>query len=781
MTLIVIGEAYTMILYTRAGRGVPSRRLRPGKDVVVSGCPFRTATRGVPAWACDMCRPLTYFQAAILLSVVGPIGCVGPPRLPVRAERYHIEVRMDPASHGLTGLTTIDLVRTDDRSLPDSGPVAVELLLHPDLKITRVTTDGTELRHHAVRGQVRKKDDDDEDFVPRTHRIILDEPADALTLSVEYQGSLFQDVSAGEKPGVIHNFAMRTHIGEEGIYLADGAWYPEPAEEEDAEPALAEYTLVADPVPGLELVAGAERDPDVSERTGRLAWHSPYALDGMVLVGGPHEIHQTVHNGVTISLHLKPSQARHVDGLFDAVKRYLDRYEPLVGPYPASEYSVVDNFFSSGFAFPTFTLLASAVIDMGKRPQMMHGFIDHEMLHSWWGNGIHVDPQDGNWCEALTSYATNYYGYVLDGKLDDARRKRRNYSHFLSRIKPEDDKPLGTFSREDGCGRGIGYSKGTLVMHMLARKIGQDNYWAAMRRFTEEYLGRYASWDDIRRLCEEESPHGPGSLETFFTQWVRGSGAPTLTIERAHYDPDDQTLTLALSQGEPPFDLDFPVRIAHADGTHDIDIPLDTTSKEVTIPVDFVPQTVEVDPDYHIFRKVPRADIIPTTNTTRSGDAFASILSAGGGNAALRLPESYGSLKSIFESSFEDDERIALTVGEIDDEALADRCVLIVGEAVRDPQIAEFLREIAFPVSWTDEGFEFDGVTYTDPADALLCTVVRPGAEGRGVTVVFANSEDAFPRPNVIPMYDRSLVIYKNHRAVLRRDFERRNVVDVEF
>ncbi len=715
--------------------------------------------------------------AVVFLLCLDLTGCVSLPAHPMRADRYDIEVRLDPASHSLTGRTTLALVHeTPDAAQRAGKPVAVDLLLHPGLKITRAAAGGTELRHRLASRRrttaLSKASDEHDRLLPRTHRITLDKPVPALTLTIDYEGTLFQDVSAGEKPGEVHNFIMRAHVSEEGIYLSGGGhWYPVPDRGEDAEPALADYTLVADPVEGLELVAGAERDREASDRPGKIVWHSPYPLDGMALVGGLHEVHQRVHDGITINLHLKPSQARHVEGLFDAVIRYLDRYQPLVGRYPAREYTIVDNFFSSGFAFPTFTLLASAVIDMGKRPQVMHGFIDHEMLHSWWGNGIHVDPTRGNWCEAITSYATNYYGYVLDGNLEDARRKRRNCCHFLSRIKPENDKPLSTFGMEDGAGRGIGYSKGTVVFHMLVRKIGENNFWAAMRRFTDEYVGKYASWDDIQRLCEQE---GGLSLDAFFEQWVHGSGAPMLSIEQARYNASDRTLTLAMSQGKTEFDLEVPVRITHAEGTVDIEVPLCVSSGEVTVPVDVVPRTVEVDPDYHLFRKLARADAIPTTSATRAGDAFASVLPAG------EVPESYETLKSIFESDFEEDERIALTTDDLEEDSLADRSVLIVAEAARDAQVAAFLDRIAFPVTWTDDGFVFDDIAYTDAGDAVLCTILRPGPEGRGVTVVVANSAEAFPRPNIIPMYDRGLVIFKNHRAVLRHDFERRHIVPVE-
>ncbi|MGB2987175.1 MAG: M1 family aminopeptidase [Phycisphaerae bacterium] len=708
--------------------------------------------------------------ATVLVAVAGPTGCATVPRLAVQAQRYRIEVGMDPVSHRLVGHTVLDVVRVDDQPFPAGQPVAVELLLHPDLRITQVAASGTDGRYGRARREAPSEEDD---FAPRKHLVVLDEPVDAFTLFVDYEGELFQDVSAGEKLGEIHNFAMRAHIGKEGIYLADGYWYPQIAAEDDAAEGLAEYVLITDPVPNLQLVAGAERDPAASEKTGRLVWHSPYPLDGMVLVGGPHEIHRATHNGIAISVHLQPSQARHAEGLIDTVRRNLDRYEPLVGPYPAAEYSIVDNFFSSGFAFPTFTLLSSAVINMGKRSQTMHGFIDHEMLHCWWGNGVHVDPSDGNWCEALTSYCTNYYGYVLDGNQEDARRKRRNYCQSLSRIQPEDDKPLGTFDRDDGCGRGIAYHKGAMVFHMLARKMGQENFWAAMRQFTKEYVGAYASWDDIRRVCEQA---GGMSLEAFFHQWVRGSGAPMLSIEEARYHSADQTLTLSLSQGESAFDLNVPVRVVHAGGTLDIEVPLRGTIEEVTVPVSVVPLSIEVDPDYHIFRKVSLGDIIPTTAATRHGSAFACVLPSG------EVPGQYKTLQEIFERSFDDegDERIVRTVGSIEGGALAEHCVLILGEAVRDPYVGAFLSASEFPVRFMDEGFEFDGVEYTDEGDAVLCTIRHPDMEGGGVTVVYANSEAAIPPARNIPMYDRSAVIFKDRRAVLRKDFEHRHVVRVE-
>ena len=697
-------------------------------------------------------------------------GCTTPAQLAMRAERYRIDVQLDPITHRIEGRTVIDLTRLREREVPTGRPIAVELMLHPDLKIKRVKASGATIRHRFSRRVPASKDDPD-GFRPRKHYIVLQRPVDAMTLFVDFEGKLHQDVAAGEKPGAIHNFSMRAHVGEDGIYLGDGYWYPQPAALHPPAPLLAEFLVVADPVPGFELVAGAERDMELSEATGRLAWRSPYPLDGMVLVGGRHEVHSIKHGDVEISLHLKPDQSEHAEGLFEATRRYLDRYQPLIGPYPAREFRIVDNFFSSGFAFPNFTLLASAVINMGERSQTSHGYIDHEMLHSWWGNGVHVDPSDGNWCEALASYGANYYGHVLDGNLKDARRTRRNYCHFLSKIKPDRDKPLGTYGRKDGCSRGIAYSKGAMVFHMLAQKMGQDRFWSAMRRMTAEYVGRYASWDDIRRLCEEESGL---DLETFFNQWVRTGGAPHLVLESARYDSAGQTLMLALTQGEPAFELDVPLRVTHAGGTVDVIVPFSSTSEEIAVSVEVIPTSVELDPDYNLFRKASTEDVIPTTAATRYGTAFASVIAPG------ESCEGFLDLRDDFEESFDQEEHVALTAGSIEEGALAERCVLVLGDAVRDPYVSAFLSAVEFPVQWTAGGFTFEGVTYSDPGHAVVCTIRHPGVEGGGITVFSANSEETMPPARNIPFYDQSLLIFKDGAPILRRDFERRQVVQVE-
>lgn len=644
-------------------------------------------------------------------------GCTAPAVMRMEAQRYRIDVQLDPSTHRIQGQAILDLVRTGEPSRSSNGPIATELLLHPDLKITQLRGGGVGASlipqglptpsPSPAKGE--SQDEGKKQLPPRSHWVQVDHPTDSMTLFVSFEGKLFQDVAAGEKPGEIHNFTMQAHIGDEGIYLADGYWYPQPALAPDAIPPLSHFTLITSEVTGMALVASGDEDDGLEEQVGRQVWHSPYPIDKMVLVGGRHGIHKETYNGVEIAVHLNLSDESQAEGLLAAAKKNLDRYVPLMGKYPARQYTIVENFFSSGFAFPCFTLLSSAVIQMGERGWGRHGYLDHEFLHSWWGAGVHVDPRDGNWCESLASYGANYYGYVLDGDEEGARKKRRNICHFLSRIKEKDDKPLGTYGQPAGCSRSIAYDKGAMVFHMLEHRIGEEKFWSALREFDTQYMGEYASWTQLQEVFGKTSGQ---NLEDFFQQWVRSNSTPAITIEE--------------------------------------------------------------DPDYHQFRKIKPEEIMPTTASTKSGKSFTSVLPTGA------VPEQLQKLSDQFGSSYKADERRVKSADQIKpNEDLAERCALILGDAARDPVVNAFLAAIEFPLHWTDKGFVFDDQTFEESGHAVLCTVRHPGVPGGGVTVVYGNSEEAIPRAELIPFYENSMVVFKGGIPVFRRDFEPRSVIPV--
>ncbi len=720
---------------------------------------------------------------AVLSAVAATCGCATPGAVQVTA--YDIHVKLDPAAHQLRGQAVVSLRREPPGTL-GTGPVTIEFALNRALQVKNLASRGAAVREHTLHEPTTAPaGEPDNSALLTIHHLVLDSVGPESALTFEYSGELVQDVQAGEKRGQVHNLLMAAHIGPEGIYLdSGGGWYPAVYHDPDhPRGELAAYRLTADPIDGMLLVAGADPDEPATQRSGALVWKSQYPLPGLVLVGGPHQVkerqagavHLALHYSVPADAELQATLDTHTDLFLASAMQYLDRYPPLIGPYPFERYTIVENFFSSGFAFPEFTLLNKVLLQMGPRA-LMHGYLDHELLHSWWGNTIYVDPADGDWCEALTSYAANYYGYVLDGDEKGARNQRRNCCVAVSRLKPEEEKPLGRFGRNEGPGRDIGYSKGAMVFHMLARQIGQDRFWAALRRLTHEYTGKYADWRTLQRLFERESGE---MLNGFFRQWVRESSTPCLELQSAAWRGTAGVLDVTVTQGPTAFVLPVPLRVLYADGGASEET-VNLAAPTATVPLCLArpPRAVVLDPDYQVLRKLRPEEIIPSSATTRAGRTLLVVKPGGPVAKSLaRVIEDFSGEAGSKEVTLRDaDEVTAADLGR--------QSVLILGDAVHSPAVQALLARTNCPLRFHDSGFEIDSVSYDKPEQAVLCTVHHPDLPEGGITVYLGNSAAALGRSDLLLFYRDSLVVFEttgrevdgsmkyDSRVVGRQDFE---------
>ena len=131
--------------------------------------------------------------------------------------------------------------------------------------------------------------------------------------------------------------------------------------------------------------------------------------------------------------------------------------------------------------------------------------LGHEVLHNWWGNGVYVDYEHGNWCEGLTTFMADYY-YKEQDSAQAAQAMRLDWLRDFAAIAPGQDFPLREFTaRSHGTSQIVGYHKAAYVFLMLRDALGPQKFDASLRRFWRDYQFRRASWDDLRQAFEQES------------------------------------------------------------------------------------------------------------------------------------------------------------------------------------------------------------------------------------------------------------------------------------
>jgi hypothetical protein len=81
------------------------------------------------------------------------------------------------------------------------------------------------------------------------------------------------------------------------------------------------------------------------------------------------------------------------------------------------------------------------------------------------------------------------------------------------------DKPLvfEDWSNPSRDERNLVYCKGAYVLHLLREKIGDDEFWKAIKFYSIEYFGKSVETADFQRAVEASSGT---DLEAFFNDWI---------------------------------------------------------------------------------------------------------------------------------------------------------------------------------------------------------------------------------------------------------------------
>jgi aminopeptidase N len=397
--------------------------------------------------------------------------------------------------------------------------------------------------------------------------------------------------------------------GAEGVFVpASSVWYPQ------TEHALASYRVAISAPPGFRaVISGALVEERADASRTRAVFESRRPLPGIDLLAGPYEVaERTVKLGADRSVRLRtyfhPELQSYAERYLDSAARYIARYDRLIGAYAHPAYSIVSAPIPSGFGMPGIAYLGRQVIRLPFIPATSLG---HEVLHDWWGNGVYPDYRKGNWSEGLTTFLADYAFKEEEGAAA-AQAMRLGWLRDYAAVPADRDRALAGFvSRRHGADQAVGYNKTAFVFFMLRDLLGEERFDAALRSFWQRYRGRVASWADIER---EFSAAAGRDLHGFFQQWVHRTGAPKLRIASARRaGPDGERVRVRIEQESTAYDLQVPVRIHLTDGGYvDMTVPVLGRYGETEVSVPPSAQSVSLDADARLFRRLDPEEIAPT-------------------------------------------------------------------------------------------------------------------------------------------------------------------------
>jgi hypothetical protein len=411
-------------------------------------------------------------------------------------------------------------------------------------------------------------------------------------------------------------------ISPRGTMLLPGAsWYPRLLR------ANATYHLTVDAPKGvLSVSAGRSLGYETREERTISRWQVDYPIDGLALAAGRYVVDERTVGNVTIATYFFTENRSLSNGYLVATARYLKLYSYLFGPYPFHKFAVVENFFPTGYGFPSFTLLGGRVLRL---PFIIHTSLGHEIAHCWWGNGVYVDPKGGNWSEGLTTYVADYLYKERKSEASAAAYRQQMLRNYTTLVSESVDFPLSRFtSRTDPVTKSIGYDKSAMIFHMVRQKIGNRAFWSALRTLCKTHLFKITSWEDFRRVFET---HGKLSLKTFFDQWVYGSGAPQLSLKDVRTSAKEKTYEVSgkIVQDGTLFDLMVPL-VLEADTGHTRKLVRVIDSEaSFAFTVGTAPKKLIIDPDANLMRRLYPEEIPPSVNSLKGSKSVLLVFADG--------------------------------------------------------------------------------------------------------------------------------------------------------
>ena len=627
---------------------------------------------------------------------------------------HEMRIRLDPDHHRIEGVDTLSI-----RPASIASPI---LYLNPRATDLRMEVNGQPITFERIGAALHPRVPDETREAPYrltiTYGVRFDDPVPVRPLNADNPG-----------------YGVTGTISPTGTLLLDGAgWYPRT----DADRTTFQLRVEA-PAGTIAVTAGRSLGHLTDRNRTVSTWQIDSPVRGLSLSAGPYLVKERTVGELTAATYLLPENAELADQYLAAIERYLLFYTDLFGPYPFEKFAVVENFFPTGFGFPSYTLMGSRVLRL---PFIIGTSLGHEIAHCWWGNGVYVDGTGGNWSEGLTTYIADYL-YRERESAESAREYRRQIlRNYATLVNTENDFPVGQFqSRINPQTKTIGYDKCAMIFHMLRRRLGEEVFWGSLRDIYREYLFKPVAWHQIRESFERRTA---ADLKDFFAQWIDRDGAPRLALHDVITGKENgrwRTRGKLLQDGPPYYDAEVEISLNSA--VENVLFKVLTTGSEAVSEFEIEsaepPKSLVVDPEVNFFRMLDRSEIPASINTLKGADAVLVVLADG-------TEEIFRPLATVLTQSLGLDNYRVVGENQVSSTAFPNNDILLIGYG---GAAANLLADSDRPdgLTFTDNQFSVGDQTYRNPSDSFFGVFDHRFDSGRTVALFLplstASAEEA--------------------------------------
>lgn len=301
-------------------------------------------------------------------------------------------------------------------------------------------------------------------------------------------------------------------------------------------------------------------------------------------------------NGVPVYSWVFPENKK--EGFYDyaVAKDILEFFIRYIGPYPYKKLANVQSkTIFGGMENASAIFYAENSITGDRREELL---LAHEIAHQWFGDMATEKNFANLWLsEGFATYFAHIYVEAKYGTDSLNNRMRNERTEIIDFVKTSPLPVVDSLSSFMQLLNTNSYQKGSWVLHMLRRQLGDPVFQKSIRTYYETFAGKNANTRDLQKIFESVSRK---NLEKFFTQWLYTADNPHLDIVWK-YNKTKKNIAVTVKQTQRSGNFQFPLEILIQENR--VAAPkrmIKTISKKEEVfwvPVQSKPIRFEVDPN----------------------------------------------------------------------------------------------------------------------------------------------------------------------------------------
>ena len=231
--------------------------------------------------------------------------------------------------------------------------------------------------------------------------------------------------------------------------------------------------------------------------------------------------------------------------VLNVIKLYSNLFIPY--PYKDEKYGHAQFKWGGGMEHQTMSFMVNFSFHL----------MAHELAHQWFGNYVTCGTWSDIWLNE--GFATYLDGMTVEHGLDTVifenfTKWKQTQISYITQVDTGSVFCTDTTNVSRIFNGRLSYAKGSMVLHMLRKKIGDDAFFTGVQNYLNdpEIKNGYATTIDLQRHLEQ-SAFMP--LDEFLDDWYYGQGYPIYSII---YDQNSEgMLNLTINQSQAHYSVSF--------------------------------------------------------------------------------------------------------------------------------------------------------------------------------------------------------------------------------